>query len=268
MAKTFIGIVGCGAIARAILRAVDDGGLDVAVAGVTSRRADEARAFLATLGTPVAYLSRGEVIEAADIVVEAAGPHVVTELAQAVFDAGKALMLISVGALLDHPEVMDRSRETGCRLLMPSGAIAGLDGIKAACIGEVDHVTMVSRKPPAALDGAPYVVERGIDLWGMSEEQSIFSGSAREACAGFPNNLNVSAAVSFAGIGPDRTTVEIVAVPGLERNCHDIEVEGEFGLLRVHVENVPGENPKTGRLTAMSIIRTLQQTVDPVQLGT
>ncbi|MCH7655226.1 MAG: aspartate dehydrogenase [Chloroflexi bacterium] len=268
MAKSSIGIVGCGAIARAILRAVDGGALDMTVAGVTSRDADKARAFLGTLATPVRYLSRDELIAGADIVVEAAGPHVVPELARDVFDAGKTLMLISVGALLDHPEVMDRSRETGCRLLVPSGAIAGLDGIKAACVGEVDHVTMVSRKPPAALDGAPYVVEHEIDLWGMTEEQEIFSGSAREACAGFPNNLNVSAAVSFAGIGPDRTTVEMVAVPGLERNCHDIEIEGEFGLLRVHIENIPGENPKTGKLTAMSIIRTLQQAVDPVQLGT
>ncbi len=268
MARTSIGIVGCGAIGRAVLRAVDDGTLDVAVAGVTSRDAGRARAFLATLRAPAGYLSLGELIEASDIVVEAAGPHVVPELAEAVFGAGKDLMLISVGALLDHPEVMGRSRETGRRLLMPSGAIAGLDGIKSACVGEVDHVTMVSRKPPAALDGAPYVVERGIDVWGMTEEREIFSGSAREACAGFPSNLNVSAAVSLAGIGPDRTRVEIVAVPDLERNCHDIEVEGEFGLLRVHIENIPGENSKTGRLTAMSIIRTLQQAVDPVQLGT
>ena len=268
MAKSSIGIVGCGAIARAVLRAVDGGVLDVRVAGVTSRDADKACAFLGTLQSPVGYLSRGELIDASDIVVEAAGPHVVPDLAAATFDAGKSLLLISVGALLDHPEVAERSRETGCRLLMPSGAIAGLDGIKAACVGAVDHVTMVSRKPPAALDGAPYVVERGIDLWGMREEQKIFSGSAREACAGFPSNLNVSAAVSFAGIGPDRTTVEVVAVPGLERNCHDVEVEGEFGLLRVHLENIPGENPKTGKLTAMSIIRTLQQAVDPVQLGT
>jgi aspartate dehydrogenase len=213
-------------------------------------------------------MSLGELVEESDMLVEAAGGHVVPDLAAAAFDAGKDLMIISVGALVAHPDIMDRSRATGCKLLVPSGAIIGLDGIKSATAGVVDHVTMVSRKPPAALDGAPYVVEQGIDVWALTEEKVLFSGSAREACVGFPSNLNVSAAVSFAGIGPDRTTVEIAVVPGLERNCHDIEVEGEFGLMRLHIENIPSENPKTGKLTAMSIIRTLQQAIDPVHIGT
>ena len=268
MAQKSIGIVGCGAIGQAIVRAADDGRLDMQVAGVTSRTESTAREFLSTLEHPTPYLSRSELIEATDMVVEAAGAPVVPDLANEVFDAGKELMLISVGALIAHPDIIDRARETGCRLLMPSGAIIGLDGIKSASVGAIDHVTMVSRKGPASLDGAPHVIQKEIDLWGMTEETEIFSGSAREACVGFPANLNVSAAVSFAGIGPDRTTVKMVAVPGLVRNCHDIEVEGEFGLLRIHLENIPSENPKTGKLTAMSIIRTLQQSVDPVHFGT
>jgi len=263
-----IGIVGCGAIGKAILRAADTGVLDLEVAGVASRTEDTAREFLAGLDNPRPFMSTGELIEVCDMVVEAAGAPVVPGLATATFDAGKDLMLISVGALIAHPEILDRSRETGCRLLMPSGAIVGLDGIKSATMGVVDHVTMTSRKGPAALDGAPHVVNNDLDLWAMTEETEIFSGSAREACVGFPANLNVSAAVSFAGIGPDRTTVKMVLVPELARNCHDIEVEGEFGLLRIHLENIPGENPKTGRLTAMSIIRTLQQSLDPVHIGT
>jgi aspartate dehydrogenase len=268
MAKKTIGVVGCGAIGQAILRAADTGVLDLDVAGVTSRTEDTARSFLSSLREPKPYMSLGELVEESDMLVEAAGGHVVPDLAAAAFDAGKDLMIISVGALVAHPDIMDRSRATGCKLLVPSGAIIGLDGIKSATAGVVDHVTMVSRKPPAALDGAPYVVEQGIDVWALTEEKVLFSGSAREACVGFPSNLNVSAAVSFAGIGPDRTTVEIAVVPGLERNCHDIEVEGEFGLMRLHIENIPSENPKTGKLTAMSIIRTLQQAIDPVHIGT
>ena len=203
-----------------------------------------------------------------DLVVETAGGHIVSELAEQVFSSGKDLMVISIGALLEHPEIIDQSRKTGCRLLAPSGAIAGLDGIKSACTGDVDHVVMVSRKPPQALEGAPYLIEREMSLSGLEHDLELFHGSAREACRGFPANLNVSAAVSLAGIGPDQTQVKIVAVPGLERNCHDIEVKGEFGLLTIHIENIPTENPRTGKLTAMSIIRSVQDAVDPFSIGT
>jgi len=265
---TRIGIVGCGAIGKAILKAADDGLINVAVAGVTARTEAPAREFLATLKHSWPLMSQPDLIAASDLVIEAAGGHVVQQLAAATFDAGKDLMLISIGALVAHPEIMARSRETGCRLLMPSGAIIGLDGIKSASVGHINHVTMVSRKGPAALDGAPHIVNNHIDLWGLTEETEVFFGSATDACAGFPANLNISAAVSFAGIGPDRTILKVIAVPGLTRNCHDIEVEGEFGLMRLHLENTPSENPKTGKLTAMSIIRTVQQAVDPVHLGT
>ncbi len=263
-----IGIVGCGAIAQALLKEVDAGKLPVSIAGVTSRTKSSAQAFLSTLRQPPPYLERSELIARSGLIVETAGGHVVAELARETFAAGKDLMVISIGALLEHPEIIEQSRKTGCRLLAPSGAIAGLDGIKSACSGNVDRVTMTSRKPPRAIEGAPYLVEHGISLDGLQQETEVFAGSAREACRGFPANLNVSAAVSLAGIGPDKTQVRIVAVPGLERNCHDIEVEGEFGFLSIHIENIPSENPKTGRLTALSIIRSVRDVADPVGIGT
>lgn len=263
-----IGIVGCGAISRALLKAVENGRLKVQVAGVTSRTEKAAKAFLSTLREPPDYLKRADLIARSDLIIEAAGGDVVPDLAREVFAAGKDLMVISAGALLDHPEIIARSRETGCRLFVPSGAIAGLDGIKSACAGQVSHVTITTRKPPAGLDGAPYLVGHGISLAGLRKEREVFSGTAREACRGFPANVNVSAAVSLAGLGPDKTMVRILAVPGLKRNCHDIEVEGEFGRLAVHIENVPSENPRTGRLTALSIIRTVQDVADSVRIGT
>ncbi len=268
MALKSIGIIGCGAIGQALLKAVDSGILAVSVSGVTSRTEQTARAFLATLRSPPPYLDQKGVIDGSDLVVEAAGGAVVPGLARQAFDAGKDLMVISVGALLDHPEIFARSRETGCRLFVPSGAIAGLDGIKSACVGKVSHVTITTRKPPRGLEGAPYLVERAISLAGLREERELFSGTAREACRGFPSNVNVSAAVSLAGIGPDETRIRILAVPGLQRNCHDIEVEGDFGRLAVHIENIPSENPRTGRLTALSIIRSVQDAADSVRIGT
>jgi aspartate dehydrogenase len=262
-----IGIVGCGAIGKALVQAVESGKLPVRAAGVTSRTETSAREFLAAFTSPPPYLALTELIVAADLIVEAAGGSVVPSLAEKVFAAGKELMVISVGALLDHPDIMAESRRTGCRLYVPSGAIAGLDGIKSASVGQISHVTHTTRKPPVGLEGAPYLVERGISLAGLQEEKEVFSGSAREACRGFPANVNVTAAVSLAGIGPDQTRVRILAVPGLVRNCHDIDVEGEFGKLHVHIENIPSENPKTGKLTALSIIRAVQDVVDPVRIG-
>lgn len=263
-----IGIVGCGAIGRALIREADAGRLPVDIVGVASRTESNAQAFLSTLMQPPPFLERAELIARSDMVVETAGGHVVAELAKETFEAGKDLMVISIGALLEHPEIIEQSRNTGCRLLAPSGAIAGLDGIKSACAGNVERVSMVSRKPPQAIEGAPYLVEQGISLEGLEQEMEVFSGSAREACRGFPANLNVSAAVSLAGVGPDKTHVRIVAVPGLERNCHDVEVEGEFGFLSIHIENIPSENPKTGRLTVLSIIRSVRDVADPVSIGT
>ncbi|PZC46967.1 MAG: aspartate dehydrogenase [Chloroflexi bacterium] len=263
-----IAVVGCGAIGRALLRAVDDGHLPVKVVGVASRGEERAKAFLATLGNPVDYLSPQDLVERADLVIEAAGADVVPDLARLTFGAGKDLMVISVGALLDHPELVAVAVERSCRLFVPSGAIAGLDGIKSAAEGRIDHVTMTSRKPPEALQGAPFLVDKGMSLEGLEEERLLFEGSAREACKGFPANVNVSAAVSLAGIGPDRTRVRIIAVPGLTRNCHDIEVEGEFGRLAVHIENVPTENPRTGKLTALSIIRTVREITASLKVGT
>ncbi len=262
-----IGIVGCGAIGRALLAAVESGKLGVRIAGVNSRTEKSAREFLSTIKSQPSYFSLSDLIAKSDLIIEAAGGGVVPSLAQQVFAAGKDLMVISVGALLDHPEIIEHSRKTGCRLYCPSGAIAGLDGIKSASMGQIERITHTTRKPPEGLEGAPYLVERGISLRGLQEEKEIFSGSAREACRGFPANVNVTAAVSLAGIGPDETRVRILAVPGLARNCHDIDVEGEFGRLHVHIENVPSENPKTGKLTALSIIRAVRDVIDPVRIG-
>ena len=263
-----LGIVGCGAIGRALLRAAGEGGLGMPVVGVASRSEGAARGFLGGLEAAPPFLPLEELVERASLVVEAAGGEVVPSLAAAVFGAGKDLMVISIGALLDCPEIIELARDRGCRLYAPSGAIAGLDGIKSACAGRVDRVEMVSRKPVAALEGAPWLVEKGISIAGLREAREVFYGSARDACRGFPSNLNVSAAVSLAGIGADRTMVRIIADPSLTRNCHDIAVEGEFGLLRVQIENVPSENPKTGRLTAMSIIRSIRDLSAPLRVGT
>jgi aspartate dehydrogenase len=262
-----VGIVGCGTLGQAILRAHADGTLKARIVAVTSRSADKARAFLARLPGAPPYLERTALITACDLIVEAAGAPAVPDLARECFAAGKDLIVISSGALLDRPELFEQARERGCRLIVPSGAIAGIDGIKAACRGRIDRLTLTTRKPPGGLQGAPYLRERGIRLDGLAAEQEVFFGPVREAVRGFPENVNVAATVSLAGLGPDKTFIRIAAVPGLQRNCHTLEVEGEFGSLKVEIQNVPTENPKTGKLTALSMLRAIEDAVDPVRIG-
>ncbi len=155
----------------------------------------------------------------------------------------------------------------GCRILVPSGAIAGLDGMKGAREGGITAVTMETRKPPRGLAGAPWIEERKIDLDAITEETLIFEGPATLAVKAFPANVNVVAAVSLASVGPEKTRIKIFAVPGQLRNQHRVTVEGEFGRLVVEVENVPSENPRTGKLSYLSAIAMLRELGASVQMG-
>jgi aspartate dehydrogenase len=238
------------------------------LAAVHSRDAARAAAFAATLNTPPPVTDLGGLIADSDLVIEAATQEALTTIALATLAAGKDLMVLSVGGLLDHPEWADLADRQHCKLYVPSGAIVGLDGVKGACAGQVDSVTMTTRKPPEGLAGAPYVVAQGIDVFAFTEETQIFEGSAREACKGFPANVNVSAALSLAGIGPDRTRIRILVVPGGTRNMHDVEVIGEFGRMTSHIENVPSAtNPRTGKLSYLSALAMLREIVGVVRYG-
>jgi aspartate dehydrogenase len=177
-------------------------------------------------------------------------------------------MVLSVGALVGVLDDWARLAEKhGCRILVPSGAIAGLDGVKGAREGAITAVTMETRKPPRGLAGAPYIEQHRIDLDAITTETLIFEGSATDAVAAFPANVNVVAALSLAGIGPTLTRIKLYAVPGQTRNQHRITVEGEFGTLRIEVENVPSENPRTGRLSYLSAIAMLREIGAPVHVG-
>ena len=115
--------------------------------------------------------------------------------------------------------------------------------------------------------GAPYLIEHGISIEGLNEPKRVFSGTAREGAKGFPANLNVAAALSLAGIGPDRTSLEIWADPALERNTHRIEVDADSASFSMSIENIPSENPKTGKITALSVIACLRKLGAPLRVG-
>jgi aspartate dehydrogenase len=127
---------------------------------------------------------------------------------------------------------------------------------------------MITRKPPRGLRGAPYLEANGISVEGLNAAKQVFCGNAREAAAGFPENVNVAAALSLAGIGPERTMVEIWADPQIDRNCHTIEVDSDAARFSLAIENVPSENPKTGRITALSVVAALRKLHAPLRIGT
>ncbi len=154
-------------------------------------------------------------------------------------------------------------------MFLPSGAIVGLDGVKAAAAAGLDRVTITSTKPPRALEGAPFVVEHDLDLISIKEATQIYEGPAVEAVRLFPKNVNVAAALSLAGVGLQRTRVRVVVDPNASRNIHEIHAEGAFGRLVTRVENVPSpENPKTSWLAALSAFRKLREITETVSLGT
>jgi aspartate dehydrogenase len=263
-----VGVVGLGTIGRRICHALEAGIPGVRLVGAWSRDQAKSESFLATLPSRPPYLSAEELIQAADLIVESATQAALALLAPKVLGAGRDLLVLSCGGLLGRRDWVRLAEDNGCRILVPSGAIAGLDGVKGAREGAITAVTMESRKPPRGFAGAPYVVAQGIDLDALREETLLFEGAALEACRAFPANVNVVAALSLAGIGPERTRIRILAVPGLARNTHRIVLEGEFGRLEIRVENVPSENPRTGRLSYLSAIALLRELGATLRVGT
>lgn len=264
-----VGIGGLGTIGLAVARALDDGIDGLRLAAVSARDRDRATARLAAFRRPVPVVGLADLAETADIVIECAPAAVFDEIADAAVAAGRIFMPLSVGVLLRRMDLVDRAAASGGRIIVPTGALLGLDAVRAAAEGEIHAVTMVTRKPPRGLKGAPHVEKLGLDLDAITEPTRVFDGPARAAAAGFPANINVAVALSLAGIGPDRTMVEIWADPTVTRNSHRIRVEAEAARFEMTIEGVPApDNPATGRLTPLSVIACLRGLVGPLRVGT
>jgi aspartate dehydrogenase len=263
-----VGVVGLGAIGRKVCEALDAGIKGLTLAAVTARDRERAERFLKNLSAPPPFTDLEGLIALSDLVVEASTQAHLAEIAPRALEAGRQLVVLSCGGLLGRDDWIALAEANGGRILVPSAAIAGLDGVKGARVGAITAVSMQTRKPPHGLRGAPWVVRQAIDLDAIATETLIFEGSATEACQAFPANVNVVAALSLAGVGPERTRIQIFAVPGLSVNQHRIRLEGEFGRLTIEVENVPSENPRTGRLSYLSTIALLRELGATLRVGT
>ena len=264
-----LAIAGLGAIGLRVAKAVDSGKVaGVTLTAVSANDREAASERVAGFSNPPQVLPLSELADHADVIVECAPAAVFRDVAEPAIVRGLTFMPLSVGALLAAPELVDQARETGAQIVVPTGAIIGLDTMRAMAVGEIHEVTLQTRKPPNGLAGARHLVENDIDVSGLSEPLMVFKGSARDAAQGFPANVNVAAALGLAGIGVDRTQVEVWADPTIDRNFHRVSVTSDSGEASMTIRNIPSkENPKTGLIVANSVIATLHRLTAPLVAG-
>jgi len=263
-----VGLAGLGAVGLGVARRIEAGIPGLILTAIAVRDTDKAKRNLPGAGDRIPVVPAEALAQSCDLVVECLPPLLFRAVASSVIEAGRIFMPLSVGQLLENWDLVGRAKETGARILVPTGALLGLDAVRAAAEGTIHSVIMITRKPPDGLDGAPYLVERGISLKGLKAPLKVFDGSAREGARGFPANVNVAAALSLAGIGPDKTRLEIWADPALTRNTHRIEVDADTARFSLAIEGIPSENPRTGRIVPLSVVAALRGLVSELKVGT
>jgi aspartate dehydrogenase len=267
-----IGIAGCGTIGSFIAKSVDRDLKHMAkITALCDMQPDSSERLSHALSGRPAIVQLSRLIELSDIVVEAASAESSFDIAKQSLSEGKDILIMSIGGILSHAsELFELSARKKARIIIPSGAICGLDGIKGAKAGKINKVSLTTRKPPKGLKGAPYIVDNKIDLESINGEKIIFVGSADEAIKAFPKNINVAALLSIIGIGAKKTQVKIITSPEYMVNTHEVEVEGDFGRLITITENVAcADNPKTSFLACLSAFASLNQALqDSIKIGT
>ncbi|MEM2104283.1 MAG: aspartate dehydrogenase [Candidatus Bathyarchaeia archaeon] len=269
-----VGLIGCGAIGTVLAQAIDKGKAgNTRLIMIFDRNVEKAESLLGKIeNRPRVAANFKDLLGCKEVklVIEAASQDAVKAYAVKLLKAGKDLMVMSIGALVDSvltSKINRVARENSRKVYVPSGAIAGLDAVKASALGRIESVALTTRKPLEGLKDNPYFKEKFGDK--IEKPTLIYDGVAKEACKLFPANVNVAATLSLAGVGPEKTKVRIMVDPSITRNIHEIYVKGEFGELNVHVENVPfTENPRTSYLAALSAIATLKRITESMEIGT
>lgn len=257
-----IGIVGCGSIGTKLAKYIDVSLKDKAkVVALSDLDKAKARKIKDLLRSKPRVTEIAELVESVDLVIEAASAKVSFNVAEKAVNHGKDIMVMSTGGLLKgYGKLFELAKRKRARIYLPSGAICGLDGLKAAGFSKIRKVTLTTTKPPAGFKGAPFIIKNKIDLNKIKSDKVLFQGNALQAIAAFPANINVAATLSLSGIGPKKTKVKIIASPQVKKNIHEVSAEGKFGKLITRTENVPSlDNPKTSCLAALSAIAMLNE---------
>lgn len=254
-----IGIVGCGNIAADICIALQKDDIQAEVVALTDIDSDRAKILLRSFHLDAEVCGLEENVSRVDYLLECATPESVEGVLRAAIRHQTDCLIMSVGGLLDNTELCEQARARGVQVNIPSGALCGLDGVRSAMEAGLHSVTLITRKPPAGLAGAPFFEENDLDLDSLEEATVVFEGTAREAVKAFPQNVNVAASLSFVGIGPDDTRVQIIADPDATMNIHEVVAEGAFGRLKTVTENLPSpRNAKSSYLASLSAIAEIR----------
>jgi len=254
-----VGLVGCGNIGADLCIALQKGDIPAEITALTDVVEERAKRLVRTFQLNASIGTLDETAAAADFLVECAEGSAVKSVIEAAMRHHRPCLVMSVGGLLADPELLERAAENKTHVQLPSGAICGLDGIRCAMEAGLHSVTLTTRKPPAGLVGAPYLVEHGIDVEGLTEPLVVFEGTALDAVTAFPKNVNVAAALSLAGIGPHETRVRVIADPSATVNSHEIVAEGAFGRLETTTRNLPSpRNAKSSYLASLSACAELR----------
>lgn len=255
-----VALIGCGAIGSLVAKAIDEGLVNARLLYLLDIVVEKAEELAKVLRQePRVAREIGEILEDEDVevVVEAASQEAVLQYAERVLEAGKELVVLSVGALL-RPELKHLLEDYGERIHIPSGAIAGLDALRSLVLVGIKRVVLTTRKHPSKLLDSPYARRRRLDLEGVEEPVVVFEGPAEVAVREFPRSLNVAATLALYSGAP--VHVRVVADPAATRNVHEVEVESEASRITITVENVPHPlNPKTSYLAALSAISLLRE---------
>ena len=264
-----VGIIGFGSIGLEVAKALIIGIEEFTLIGIVSRSTENAKKRIANLKHPIIIYDLDTLIEKCDVLIDCAPKEAFKEIAEKCIDNKKTLITVSGAGILDNLDLEKLAKKNKTQIILATGAILGLDALRAASESIINSVKMITRKPPNALSSAPYIIENKINLENLSTPKLIFQGTATEGAKAFPANVNVAAAVGLAGIGADKTELQIWADPKLKRNTHKVEVDSDSAIFEMSIQNVQTpENPGTGKITALSVIACLRGLTSPFKIGT
>lgn len=259
MTKYKIAIVGCGNIGADICIALQKGDIPAKIVALNDIDNAKAQLLKKTFRLDAEICDLDNSVSLADFVIESAVSSAVEPVIRTCIKHKKDCLIMSLSGILENMHLIEEARKNNIRIKIPSGAICGLDGIRSAMEAGLHQVILTTRKSPQALMGAPYLVEKNIDLAEIKEPVIVFEGNAYEAAKAFPANINVACALSLYGIGPKDTRVRIIADPNIKENVHEVYAEGAFGRLQTTTINLPSpRNIKSSYLASLSAIAELR----------